>query len=209
MSTIDLSTIGAGFSNLAIGSQTLFRATMHALAHPARMVTLAHDARAPEQAKSASAAALLALLDADCTLWLSPRLASGDAPAWIRFHTGSVIVADHRDAQFLWVAYGDAPPPLRELKQGTDTDPDQGATCFIDVASIGQHKGSGAWRLTGPGILNESWLNVDGLPADFAAVWQANHDAFPCGVDVFLATDAGIVGLPRSTLIAAGAASEH
>jgi alpha-D-ribose 1-methylphosphonate 5-triphosphate synthase subunit PhnH len=44
-------------------------------------------------------------------------------------------------------------------------------------------------------------LAVDGLSADFQAQWAANHACFPRGVDLFLATQTQLVGLPRTTSI--------
>eukprot|EP01035_Chromulina_nebulosa_P040011 gene40011-54094_t len=77
----------------ALGSQSVFRAALHALSHPGRVVELPHDAQTPSRGHAASAALLLALLDPDCTLWLSPSLAGSDAAAWLRFHRGCVLIA--------------------------------------------------------------------------------------------------------------------
>ena len=84
MSTTPLASLGAGFSNEAFGSQAVFRAVLQALSHPGRTVAVEHDAQAPVVGHAASAVVLLALLDSDCTLWLSPRLATSDAGAWLR-----------------------------------------------------------------------------------------------------------------------------
>ncbi len=203
MAAVDLSTLGAGFSDLAIGSQTVFRAALHALSHPGRIVPVPHDAKTPAAAQPASAAILLALVDPDCKVWMSPTLAQSDAPSWLRFHTGCALINDHRLAQFLWVARGDPLPAFGELRQGSDADPDQGATVVIDVAGIDSTAAEGAWRLTGPGIQAVTRLSVDGLPAQFVEDWRRNHAAFPCGIDVFLACESDVVGLPRTTTIEA------
>jgi alpha-D-ribose 1-methylphosphonate 5-triphosphate synthase subunit PhnH len=55
------------------------------------------------------------------------------------------------------------------------------------------------WTLQGPGILGVGHLQVQGIAVDFPAQWASNHASFPCGVDVFLASPAQIVGLPRTT----------
>ena len=44
MTPQDLSTIGAGFTDLARGSQAVFRAALEALSHPGRPVDVPHDA---------------------------------------------------------------------------------------------------------------------------------------------------------------------
>lgn len=201
MSAPTLASLGAGFSNEAFGSQTVFRAVLQALSHPGRCIALEHDAQTPAVGHAASAAVLLALLDSDCTLWLSPRLAASDAGVWLRFHTGCTLVNDPAHARFVWVAQGDALPALQTLAQGSDTYPDQSATCVVDVAqaTVTPVGAAGAWRLTGPGIQGVTALAVEGLPEDFAAQWVANHAAFPRGVDVLLGTAEHIVGLPRTT----------
>src|SRR6218665_2828708 len=61
--------------------------------------------------------------------------------------------------------------------------------------------GAGAWLLTGPGIRGQATLPPCGLAHDFVPQWQANHAAFPCGVDLLLGGAAHIVGLPRPTRI--------
>lgn len=203
--TTDLSEVGAGFSDLALGSQAVFRAALEALSHPGRIVDLPHDAEVPRHGHAASAALLLALLDPDCKLWLSPTLAKSDAAAWLRFHCGCVIVEDPSQAQFAWIAGGDEAPALERFAQGSDTYPDQSATCVVDVPSLADGDDTEGWTLRGPGIRTETRLCVDGLPPERAekliAQRAAQQAAFPRGVDLFLATEHQIVGLPRTTHI--------
>lgn len=198
----DLSALGAGFTQEAYGSQQVFRAALQALSHPGRLVDVTHDAQVPQVGHAASAALLLALLDADCCLWLSPALRDSDAAAWLRFHTGCQLAATPDQAQFAWVAAGDDLPALEAFAGGSENYPDQSTTCVIDVAGLGHAADEGQdWRLSGPGIQGGACLRVTGLPPDFLAQWAANHAAFPRGVDLFLATPQQIVGLPRSTRI--------
>ncbi len=201
MNALRLSSLGAGFSDASMGSQAVFRAALQALSHPGRIVDLPHDAQVPSHGHAASAALLLALLDPDCRLWLSPSLARTDAAAWLRFHTGCVLVDAPAEAQFAWIANGDATPPLDAFAPGSDSYPDQSATCVVDVVSLTAST-AGGWTLSGPGIQTSARLTVEGRDADdFVAQWRANHAAFPRGVDVYLATPRQIVGLPRSTRI--------
>ena len=199
MSPQDLSALGAGFSNEALGSQQVFRAALDALSRPGRLMPVTHDAEVPAGVRSAAAALLLALLDADGSVWLSPSLAATPAGAWLRFHTGCRVVDEPAQAQFLWVASAHELPALDSLAQGTDAYPDQSATCVIEVEILAQGPG---WQLSGPGIEQAVGLCVQGLPDDFPTQWAANHALFPCGVDVFLAADTHIVGLPRTTRLA-------
>jgi alpha-D-ribose 1-methylphosphonate 5-triphosphate synthase subunit PhnH len=94
MNSPDLQNIVAGFDHEAFGSQAVFRVALDALSHPGRPLDMPLDTALPRQGHCAAAALLLGLLDADTTLWLSPALASSDAPAWLRFHTGCLIVTD-------------------------------------------------------------------------------------------------------------------
>ena len=209
MNSVDLKAVGAGFSDLSFGSQAIFRAALHALSHPGRPVDLVHDAEVPTQGHAAAAALLLALLDPDCRLWLSPSLADSDAAAWLRFHCGCVLVDEPAEAQFAWVAAGDEAPPLASFAQGSEAYPDQSTTCVLEVSAIAAHTAkpdAASWRLQGPGIHDQVSLTVQGLAPSTAAALLAqralNHAAFPRGVDLFLATPRQIVGLPRSTRIA-------
>jgi len=101
-----LSALGAGFSNEALGSQAVFRAVLQALSQPGQPVRVDHDAQVPSVGHSASATALLAMLDSDCTLWLSPRLAASNAGLWLRFHTGCQLVDLPEQARFVWGGLG-------------------------------------------------------------------------------------------------------
>ena len=199
MNAPDLQNMVAGFNHEAFGSQAVFRVALNALSHPGRVFDMPLETALPRQGHGAAAALLLGLLDADTSLWLSPTLASSDAPAWLRFHTGCQIVADAPAAQFLWVAQADDMPQLTRLPAGSDAYPDQSATCVLEVDSL--HNGAGAWRLQGPGIATERNLCAQGLPSDFAAQWADNHASFPRGVDVFLSTATQMTGLPRTTRI--------
>jgi alpha-D-ribose 1-methylphosphonate 5-triphosphate synthase subunit PhnH len=200
MSAPDLAQIGPGFSDASLGSQAVFRAALQALSHPGRPFTVTCDAHSPDSAHRAAGAVLLAMLDADCTVWLSPRHASGNA-AWLRFHTGCTVVASPHEAGFVWVAQGDAMPRLDALAQGSDAYPDQSATCVLETAGLDTQDGPDAWVLSGPGIQSTTRLRAHGLAADFAAQWSANHGRVPRGVDVLLTSAECLVGLPRTTRI--------
>ena len=199
MNSPDLQNIVAGFDHEAFGSQAVFRVALDALSHPGRPLDMPLDTALPRQGHCAAAALLLGLLDADTTLWLSPALASSDAPAWLRFHTGCHLVTDVGAAQFVWVAQGDDLPLFSRMQKGSDAYPDQSATCVIEVTGL--QTDAVGWRLQGPGIPAERNLRVRGLPPDFASQWADNHAEFPRGVDVFLTTPTQIAGLPRTTRI--------
>ena len=200
MSHHALQAVQAGFADEAVDSQAVFRATLNALAHPGRPTPVPARATTPSPGRPAAARVLLALLDAECTLWLSPRFAGGGTAAWLRFHTGCQCVTASEQASFLWVAAGDAMPALHTLNLGTDEYPDQSATCVIETGSLA-NAGASAWQLQGPGIADVQPLNVHGLPDAFELQWAQNQAAFPRGADVFLTTVAQVAGLPRTTRI--------
>jgi len=198
MSTDTLQGLVAGFDDEALGSQASFRAALHALAHPGQPMAMTAASGLPAVGQPAAARLLLALLDADCTLWLSPTLAASPSAAWLRFHTGVRLVNEPAQAQFAWVGAGDACPPLAAFNAGTDADPESSTTLVLDVDAWREGEG---WRLSGPGIGGERQLAVLGLPADFAVQWAENHAAFPRGVDAYLTSAQALVGLPRTTRI--------
>jgi alpha-D-ribose 1-methylphosphonate 5-triphosphate synthase subunit PhnH len=202
MTLHDLSSIGAGFSDETLGSQTVFRAALEALSHPGRCIEVGHDAQVPKHGHAASAVLLLALLDVDCMLWLSPSLKNTDAATWLHFHTGCQLVDDATLAHFAWVAQGDAIPPLSAFAQGSDNYPDQSTTCVVDVSTINAatHDAE-TWILRGPGIEHTCPAHIEGLSTNFLTEWAANHATFPCGIDLLFATSKQIMGLPRTTSI--------
>lgn len=201
MNHTGLQNLVPGFAHEAYGSQAVFRTALNALSHPGRWWAMPLDTHLPPQGQGAAAALLLGLVDTDTAVWLSPRLAGSEAATWLRFHTGCTGVTDPRLAQFLWVALGDAMPDLRSLRQGSDTYPDQSATCVLEVERLQSvdPSNSACWTLQGPGMAEPHTLQVQGLTADFVTQWAHNHASFPCGVDVFLTTDSHIAGLPRTT----------
>lgn len=215
------SALGAGFSDLAHGSQRVFRSVLQALSHPGRVVELSCDAEVPVWASgpvgdpvpSASAAVLLALLDTETRLWLSPSLAGSAVATWLRFHTGCVVVAQSAEAQFVWAASLGELPALDGLCLGTDASPEKAVTCVVDVPMLQTTDADdgNAWVLGGPGIREQAWLAVGGVSAGarerFVALRAASHAAFPRGVDVLLTAPDRVVGLPRTTRVISCAAN--
>jgi alpha-D-ribose 1-methylphosphonate 5-triphosphate synthase subunit PhnH len=203
----DLAALGAGFSDMARGSQAVFRSVLQAMSHPGRLVAVACDAQMPAACNAASAAVLLALLDAETSLWLSPSLAGGTAQTWLRFHTGCTLVNDSRRAQFVWAASLDELPEPDALSLGTDASPELAVTCVVDVPALLAGQEPADWVLSGPGILQTAGLSVPGASADskarLLARLQASHALFPRGMDVLLASPTHIVGLPRTTRLMA------
>lgn len=205
MNAAELSQVVPGFDHPATDSQAVFRRVLDALSRPGRPVDVPAVGQVPHGGHAAAARTLLALLDSECTVWLSDSLRDGAARPWLTFHTGCRCVDDPAKARFLWLAQGDAWPALAALDAGDDAYPDQSATCVMEVTlrPSDTHRPTDGTQplgwLRGPGVNGTLPLAVDGLPTDFAAQWRANRAAFPRGVDVLLATDGQLLGLPRST----------
>ena len=188
MSALDLGGVEAGFADLALESQAVFRGALEALSRPGRIV----------ECRRAATALALALLDQDTRLWLSPR-AQREA-ATLRFHTGFVPAADAAGADFLLVAEPAELPDLDALACGTDESPHRSASVILRVASLSDE---GGWKLSGPGIHGTARLRVGGLGTPFLEQWARNGKRFPRGVDLFLCADDRLCGLPRTTLLEA------
>lgn len=198
MNQSELQDVRPGFDDPVAGSQSMFRLALQALSRPGRVLDVPTQGGLPVFGQAAAAQLLLALLDSDCSLWLSPSLRQSDAPSWLRFHTGCRVVHELALANFVWLAESDERPALAEMRSGSDEYPDQSATCVMELSQLDVGANS-HWQLSGPGIEGTQSLSARGLPADFHEQWRLNHAAFPRGVDLFLTTSHQLVGLPRST----------
>ncbi len=198
MSAMDLQQVGAGFSDPAIAGQAVFRSALHALSRPGRVQTVRTDAQLPAGVDPAAGAMLLALLDPDCSLWLSPALAAGPVPQYLRFHTGCTLVERPDAARFAWVASPAELPRLDVFALGSEFEPEFSTTCILQVDALDDASG---WTLRGPGIHDHQRLAAAGLGADFVAQWRANHALFPRGIDLLLCADDRLAGLARTTAI--------
>ncbi len=200
MAGFDLSRVSAGFADPGVAGQSVFRNSLEAMSHPGQLVEIHSSAKAPVGVHAGACALLLALLDQDTHLWVSPALAAGDAPGYFRFHTGCGLTYDPSAADFALVASPEELPPLAMFAQGSESYPDRSATLVVQVESL--EAGSG-WTLSGPGIRSTRCLAAGGLDDGFAAQWMQNRRGFPCGVDMFLASGARVAGLPRTTRLEA------
>ncbi len=189
------STIQPAFRDAVRESQSVFRVAMDAMSSPGKIHALASPLAPPAPLSMPAAALLLTLCDFETPVWLDPPLADGaGVPGFLRFHTGAKLVTSPADAAFAVVADATRMPRLATLAQGTADYPDRSATLIVQVETLA----AGGWKLEGPGICKAARLSAAPLPADFASQLAANRDAFPCGVDIFLATRNALAALPRS-----------
>jgi alpha-D-ribose 1-methylphosphonate 5-triphosphate synthase subunit PhnH len=196
---LDLSEVSEGFADATTQGQAVFRHGLAALSRPGSIHDCGEIPAPPQGVHAAANALLLALLDQDCRLWLSPSL-SGAVAGYLRFHTGCVLVGEPRHADFALVGAPADLPPLGGFDLGTEESPDRSATVVVQVPTLAE---AGHWRLWGPGIRGEARLEAGGLGADFLAQWRHNAKRFPRGVDLFLASGNRLCGLPRTTRIEA------
>ena len=185
----------AGFNSPVDDAQQVFRATLHAFAHPRRLQTLHVTSGLPDGLSPALAALLLTLADPDTPVWL-PADVPAAARAFLRFHCGCPLTDDLGAATFVCVPAGHAMPALADCAQGDPAFPDRSATLMVEVASLTD---GDTLTLRGPGIETTQTLRVAGLPADFRAAWRANNAGFPLGVDLLLASGDRFCALTRTT----------
>jgi alpha-D-ribose 1-methylphosphonate 5-triphosphate synthase subunit PhnH len=181
-----------GFADPVLGAQSSFRAMLHALSHPGRIVALPDAPLAPAPLGPALGALALALCDGETALWHD---GGAEVTQWLRFHTGAPL-AEARAARFL-LATG-RPPPFASLALGSDEAPQDGATLLLQVGAL---EAAAGWRLCGPGIATMTELRVSGAPSGFVAERAAVAGLFPRGLDIILCAGDRIAGLPRTTTI--------
>lgn len=194
---LDLAEVSPGFTDATHESQAVFRHGLDALARPGTIRECGDVPAPPQGVHAAANALLLALLDQDCRLWLSPSL-NGAVAGYLRFHTGCILVGEPRHADFALIASPAELPPLGSFHPGTEEYPDRSATLVLQLQAL---QDAGGWRLSGPGVRGATRLQAAGLGADFLAQWRHNARSFPCGVDLFLASGSRLCGLPRTTRI--------
>ncbi len=183
--------LSAGFADPVADAQSCFRAVLDAMARPGQVRT-ARGVSAPAPLCAAAAAVLLTLADHETPLWLDP--AADPARAWIAFHTGAPIVPAAQ-ARF---AIALSLPDLAALPAGSDEAPEASATVILQVASlVSGHR----FRLQGPGLREPEVVAIDGLPEDFAVIWQQNHGLYPRGIDLILCAGDRLAALPRGVSI--------
>lgn len=192
---VDLSSIGRGFEDLALDSQGVFRRVLSAISKPGEIHPAKTDVESPEGLHPAAAAVLLALLDQDTRLWLSPAFDSGVAGAYLRFHTGCILTDNPLTADFVLARPGDL-PRLSDLSLGSEEYPERSATVVLQVDELSNDDG---WRLSGPGIDGQAMLNVAGLDASFLPAWRESQLHFPRGVDLIFTSADRLAAMPRTT----------
>jgi alpha-D-ribose 1-methylphosphonate 5-triphosphate synthase subunit PhnH len=206
-----------GFDDPVLGSQSVFRAVMSALARPGTVAELATEALHPPPPMTPELAAIaLALCDHETPVWLDRRLATeGSVARFIRFQTGAPLIEAPADAAFAFAVDLDDLPPLAAFAQGTDEYPDRSTTLILAVEALGSGR---ELALTGPGIKAQATLAIMPFGKELAAAGAAtldklsaqladNRARFPRGIDCVFVGGGKIAALPRSTQVTAAAAA--
>jgi len=194
--------MGAGFADPVRDAQRVFRAVMDALSRPGRIAAIDCALSPPPPIGATVGGVALALCDPDTPVWID-RTCGEAVAGWLRFMTGAPLTETPEDAAFALIAEGGPALRLDLFAQGAQDHPDRSTTLIVQVPSLA---GGPPLRLSGPGIDGIGTMAPSGLPGDFVAQWTANHARFPRGVDILLCAGEGILGLPRSTTIAAAEA---
>ncbi|MDP2817824.1 MAG: phosphonate C-P lyase system protein PhnH [Polaromonas sp.] len=186
--------VSAGFGDPVHEAQVAFRAVLEALSRPGQRMAIGRPVPGLGLGP-ALAHLLLALTDDDTPVWWQQP---GSAADWLRFHTGASVAAAPSHAAFAVIGDVVAMPALEAFSAGSVESPEQAATLLIEVPSLSEGP---AVEWHGPGIRDMQTVRLAGLPDSFWTQWQANHAAFPQGVDiVFTCTDTAL-GLPRTTRV--------
>ena len=189
------------FADPVFQSQAVFRGIMRAMSRPGTMIDIDVALAPPAPLTPAAAAALLTLADYETPLWIAPSFAaaSGRSVAdYLVFHTGAPLARSPDKAVFALVDLVADELRLTDFAPGSAEYPDRSTTIVAQGAAFGEGT---PLTLTGPGVNGKANLGAKPLPHDFLVQWAANRARFPLGVDLILASEAELVGLPRSIVI--------
>lgn len=190
---------GAGFADPVHDAQAVFRAVLAAMSRPGVAQALHPRLEPPAPLSPAMTALALTLLDQDVSLWLSPTLEVPAVRTYLAFHTGARRTDKSQSATFVLCKSPAEIPPIEFLAQGTPDYPDRSATVIVDVSQAPEMRVGAI--LSGPGIEHPIECALPGFGRTLWRQLQANHAAYPLGVDLIVCTAQGVLGLPRSTKI--------
>ncbi|MEQ8334191.1 phosphonate C-P lyase system protein PhnH [Nisaea sp.] len=186
--------LNPGFSDPVSQSQLVFRHLLDAMARPGTVETIDLGIEGPEKLDLAATAIALALVDFETPLYLAPVLSTPAAETYLKFHCGTRIVTEPKDASF--AILDEAPADFGNFNAGTEEYPELGATLIIQVGTI---ETAGSLSLTGPGIKDRTTLALPDVPAAFWPVRTKSQRYFPRGIDLIFVSGATMVAMPRTT----------
>ncbi|MES2584071.1 MAG: phosphonate C-P lyase system protein PhnH [Pseudomonadota bacterium] len=187
--------LAPGLPDVVHGSQQAFRAVLDALARPGTVCVIG-DGLPGVALGGAMARLLLSLTDDETPVWW--RRADPTVQRWLQFHTGAGVAANPGAASFAVIHDLDAPFDLADFAMGSAESPEFSTTLMVELPAL--HGGPELeWR--GPGIEVVQRVGLCGVPQHFWSQWQANHAAFPAGVDLVFTCGDKALGLPRTTRV--------
>lgn len=184
----------AAFADPVFDSQRNFRELLQAMARPAVPRELPTLPPAPAPIIPAAMAILMTLCDATTAVWLQQP--NDETMRHLRFHAGTRLVDDPRDADFALITDPASMPPLDTFAQGEMRYPDRSASLVVQVPDLHAHAGP---YFAGPGIRETAQLAIDGLPQRFWQQRAAIATRLPLGIDLFFVAAQRMVALPRTT----------
>ena len=187
--------MAAGLPDAVSASQQAFRAVMDALARPGQIRVI--GPALPDVALGgASARLLLSLCDEETPVWWQD--VDTHLQSWLQFHTGARATQLPDDASFAVLSRLDEAPALPVFALGSSESPEYSTTLFIELPDL---CGGPELEWRGPGIEDVQRVGLMGVPSGFWSQWQANHAAFPRGVDIVFTCGDRAMGLPRTTRV--------
>ncbi|MGA0345954.1 MAG: phosphonate C-P lyase system protein PhnH [Alphaproteobacteria bacterium] len=193
------SDFSAGFADPVFEAQETFRAILHGLSHPGRVVETTASLSPPSPLCNATAAIALTLFDFDTPVWLDPKTSTEEVRQFLSFHTGCPLVEEPIKASFAIVCDPHHLEDLQRFNMGTDEAPENSTTIIYQVNRI--FNAATGKKCKGPGIKDEIQILVDGVSDDFWFQRKLVNDSFPRGIDMFFTESHRVVGLPRTTRI--------
>ncbi|MBN9003978.1 MAG: phosphonate C-P lyase system protein PhnH [Rhizobiales bacterium] len=187
----------AGLADKVMSAQSVFRSVMEAMARPASVQPITPSVGTPSRMMRGTAAIALTLFDHDTPVWLDTAFSETlEVAKWLKFHTGTPVVADPSICSFALIGDVAALPELMKFSVGTDTYPDRSTSIILQVASLTQGP---SYELSGPGIDGVAAFKATIEPSDLFDRLAINASLFPRGIDVVLVADDVIVAIPRTT----------
>ncbi len=185
------STLLPGFEDLTRDSQQTFRALLTAMAEPGRFCAIAAELTPPAGLSIGCAAACLTLLDFETVVWIQTGIPK-ETKNWLQFHTGCKFADDKQKANFAVIGNPSA-IDIKDFSWGSAEAPENSTTLLIQA----DQSQKSTVTLSGPGIADSRTVSC-AFPTTFWTQWQANHSAYPRGVDCFLFEGRQVLGLPRT-----------
>jgi alpha-D-ribose 1-methylphosphonate 5-triphosphate synthase subunit PhnH len=187
-----------GFDSEVFDSQTVFRQLLTSMAYPGTIVKMKINLTCPGRLSPAAGAVLLALLDYETSLWTDLDPGSPELK-WLTFHTGAPVIHDPSGAGFALITDMDNLAGPGRFSPGTSESPDISTTLIIQTQGMDPGR---PLRLTGPGIENETFIHLPGIPEPFWENRTQTNQAYPAGIDMIVVHEERFCAIPRTTRIA-------